>query len=82
MIILPGTGPIPVDPEPFKVWMSLSSSKRDLLVGLALSEIASLISDKKSKQQVKKAGLDLAEKAARNLFAPGGAKSQAREQDR
>ena len=32
-IILPGTGPIPIDPEPFRTWRSLPVSKRDLLAG-------------------------------------------------
>ena len=66
-IFLPGTGPVPVDPEPFRVWKSLPASKRDLIVGLALGEIASMIHDKKIQEQVEKAGADLTTKAAAAL---------------
>jgi hypothetical protein len=79
VIILPGSGPIPVDPEPFRVWKSLPSSKRDLIVGLALTEIATLIQDKESKQRVKKAGEDLTTKAAANLAQPRTPQSKSHE---
>jgi hypothetical protein len=70
VIWLPGVGPVPVDPEPFKAWSTLSSTKRDVLVGLALSEIANLIHDGKVRQDVKKAGLKLVKHAASQLRLP------------
>lgn len=79
VIILPGSGPRPVDPEPFRVWNNLPSAKRDLLVGLALTEIASLIHDKESKQQTKKTGEDLTTKAATNLSQPRTPESKRQE---
>jgi hypothetical protein len=70
VIWLPGVGPVPVDPEPFKAWSTLSPTKRDVLVGLALSEIANLIHDGKVRQDVKKAGLNLVKQAASQLRLP------------
>jgi hypothetical protein len=71
-IFLPGTGPKPVDPEPFRTWKSLPVSKRNLLVGLALSEIASMIHDKTARELVQKAGADLTREAAASLTESGG----------
>jgi FG-GAP repeat len=71
VIWLPGVGPVPVDPEPFKAWSTLSPTKRDVLVGLALSEIANLIYDGKVRQDVKKAGVNLVKQAASQLRLPG-----------
>ena len=71
-IILPGSGPIPVDPEPFRTWKSLPVSKRDLLVGLALSEIAPMIHDKTTQELIQKAAADLTRKAAASLTESGG----------
>jgi len=70
VIWLPAVGPVPVDPEPFKAWSTLSPSKRDVLVGLALSEIANVIHDGKVRQDVKKAGLTLVKRAASQLRLP------------
>ena len=72
IIILPGTGPIPVDPEPFRTWTSLPIAKRDLLVGLALSEIARMTNDKTTRELIQKAGADLTRKAAASLTESGG----------
>ena len=66
-IFLPGSGPVPVDPEPFRVWMNLSPSKRDVYIGLMLRDIANLIDDEEGKQQVKKVGTSLRRKAAQKL---------------
>jgi hypothetical protein len=70
VIWLPGVGPVPIDPEPFKAWSTLSPTKRDVLVGLALSEIANLIHDGKVRQDVKRAGVKLAKQAASQLRLP------------
>jgi hypothetical protein len=45
----------------------LPAAKRNLIMGLALTETASFIDDKDASQQVKKAGQDLARKAAARL---------------
>jgi hypothetical protein len=66
VIVRPG-GPRPIDPEPFARWNSLPASKRNLIMGLALTETASFIDDKDASQQVRKAGQDLARKAAARL---------------
>jgi hypothetical protein len=66
VIVRPG-GPRPIDPEPFARWNSLPAAKRNLIMGLALTETASFIDDKDASQQVKKAGQDLARKAAARL---------------
>jgi FG-GAP repeat protein len=66
VIVRPG-GPRPIDPEPFAEWNRLPSSKRNLIMGLALTEIASFIEDNDARQQVKKAGQDLTKKAAARL---------------
>ena len=47
---------MPVDPKAFKVWSALPSTKRDLLFGLAVSEMADLIHDRKSRQAMKTVG--------------------------
>jgi hypothetical protein len=66
VIVRPG-GPRPIDPEPFARWNSLPASKRNLIMGLALTETASFIDDQDASQQVRKAGQDLARKAAARL---------------
>jgi hypothetical protein len=58
---------VPVDPEPLKVWSALSSTKRDLLFGLALSEMADLIHDRKSRQAMKTMGVNLMKTAASQM---------------
>ena len=64
----PGTGPVPVDPEPFRQWSSsLSPSKRDLLAGLALSEIADLLDDRSSQRAIHAAALNLMEAAVSQM---------------
>ena len=45
-MILRPSGPKPIDPEPFAERNRLPSSKRNLIMGLALTEIASFIEDK------------------------------------
>src|SRR5262245_13945863 len=44
----PGTKPVPDDLKPFRVWSAFLSTKRDLLFGLAVSEMGDLIHDRKS----------------------------------
>ena len=66
VIVRPG-GPRPIDPEPFSEWNGLPPSKRDMIMGLALTEIASFIDDKDVRQRVKAAGQDLTKKAATKI---------------
>jgi len=64
----PGTGPVPVDPEPFRQWSAaMSPSKRDLLTGLALSEIADLTSDRSSRRAIQSLALSLMEAAVAQM---------------
>jgi hypothetical protein len=70
VIWLPGTGPVPVDPEPFKAWSALSPAKRDVLVGLAISEMANLVYDGASREEVQTAGLRLLKRAADQIRVP------------
>jgi hypothetical protein len=73
---LPGTGPVPIDPEgTFRTWSMLSPTKRDVLVGLAMSEMANLISDGKMRLEAKTVGLKLMKQAASRLRLPGEANS-------
>jgi len=66
----PGTGPVPADSKPFKVWSALPSTKRDLLFGLAVSEMADLIHDRKSRQAMKTVGVKLMKAAASQMRVP------------
>jgi len=70
LIWQPGTEPVPVDPKPFKIWSALLSTKRDLLSGLAVSEMADLIHDRKSRQAMKTVGVKLMKAAASQMRVP------------
>jgi probable HAF family extracellular repeat protein len=52
--------PIPVDPE---WWYRLSPGKRDLLAGLALSEMSSLVGDARARKAIQKQATDLIRKS-------------------
>jgi hypothetical protein len=55
IVIKPGTGPIPIDPwGPLR---HLTPPKRDVLTGLATTELAELLRDPGSRQAVTRAGL-------------------------
>lgn len=69
-IWLPGTGPVPVDPEPFKVWSTLSPNKQDLLIGLALGEIANFTNDEKFREAMKTTAINLMKTATREMRVP------------
>jgi hypothetical protein len=70
VIWLPGSGPVPVDPEPFKVFTTMSPRKRDVLVGLAISEMANLIYDGSLRHKVQSAGVELMKQAASQVPVP------------
>ena len=52
MIIKPGSGPTPVDPEPFVDWRELDRSLRQRLVAEALTRLADTIDDGKLRERV------------------------------
>ena len=66
----PGVGityagkPIPIPPHE---WKRLSPLKRDLLLGFAVRNLASVIEDPQRRDLLKKAGLDLVDAAIRQL---------------
>jgi hypothetical protein len=64
-------GPVPVPPSgPFDAYTGLSPGKRDVLVGLALTEMANLINDGQLQQEVRTVGLKLVKQAANQLQVP------------
>ena len=71
VVWVPGVGPVPVDPEPFKVFAALSPAKRDVLVGLAVSEMSNLVFDGAARDEIQKAGLTLLKRAADKVVVPG-----------
>lgn len=63
--ILPGGGPpIPIDPM---AWMRLGRDKQDILTGLAVSQVASLVRDPAARRRVEQAGLGVIEESLRKL---------------
>jgi hypothetical protein len=67
VVVRPGSGPKPIDPEPFREWQALPASKRQLIMGMALTELTSFIDDAEAKQLVKQAGQALTAKAAARI---------------
>lgn len=67
VVVQPGIGPKPVDPEPFRQWRSLPASKQQLIMGMALTELTSFIDDAEARQLVKQAGEALTTKAATRI---------------
>jgi hypothetical protein len=67
VVVRPGSGPRPIDPEPFSEWHALPASKRQLIMGMALTELTSFIDDAEAKQLVKQAGQKLTAKAAKRI---------------
>jgi hypothetical protein len=67
VIIPPGGGPVPVPPpEPF--FKNLSPEMRDILVGLALHEMSSLINNPRARKDLQRAALNLASKEIQQLI--------------
>jgi probable HAF family extracellular repeat protein len=67
VVIVPGTGPVPVDPEPFRQWLRQSPEKRDMLIGIAMSELASLAHDVGSRQELERSALNMIRRALDDL---------------
>jgi subtilisin family serine protease len=60
----PHGGPHPIDPHgPF---VRLSKDKRDILIGLAVTELASIINNSKSKLKIEKVGAEVMSEAIKN----------------
>lgn len=61
--ILPSRRPVPIDPGPGP----LPKDKQDILVGLAVTELASIINNSEARVEIEKAGVDAMSKAIENL---------------
>ena len=64
IVIKPGSGPIPIDP-----WgpLRLAPAKRDVLAGLAATELAELLEDPASRRDLSRAGVAAIRRAAERL---------------
>lgn len=69
VIVKPGGGPEPVDPMGPWGPLRLAPAKRDLLVGLAVTELGTLVADRASRSDLDRTGLAIIERAARELGA-------------
>ncbi|MGE4085336.1 MAG: hypothetical protein AB7H93_20265 [Vicinamibacterales bacterium] len=63
VIIEPGSGPAPVDPEPFVEWSALDRGLRQRLVAEALRRVAETIDDRKLRERVVEVARAVAKKA-------------------
>lgn len=68
IIFLPGSGPVPVDPAPFRKWGALFPSQRDVLMGLAIHAYASLVGNAKARRQIEISGLETIKRAVDDLL--------------
>ena len=66
----PSGKPIHIGPSDPGGMVRLSPDKRDILVGLAMTEIASVVSNSEAKQKIVKVGLDVISSAVNNLRKP------------
>jgi carboxypeptidase T len=64
--VFPSGRPLPIPPGPDPL-MRLSKHKQDILIGLAVTEIASIINSPQSKIEIEKVGIDLMSKAIEEL---------------
>lgn len=67
LIWVPGKGPVPVDPQWKHAKLGFTGAKRDLLVGLAVQELASLMEDGASAAKVAKVATDAMQQAVRRM---------------
>jgi hypothetical protein len=65
VIIKPGRGPVPIDP--WGPLLRLSAEKRDILVGLAITELGGLLESETSRQELNRAGLNMIQGAVNSL---------------
>ncbi len=57
------------DPQPPEPWASMAPAEQDLLVGLSVNEIGSMINDAGARATIKKLGVELAQKALTRIDA-------------
>ena len=70
MGIRPGGGPVPIGPwDPLR----LSAPKRDVILGLAITELAALASSRTGREEIERAGFSVASKALTQAQAPAQA---------
>jgi hypothetical protein len=63
VIVKPGSGPVPVDPEPFVDWRDLAPDVRARVLGEALTRIGEKIDDRKLRERVVEVAKAVAKKA-------------------
>jgi hypothetical protein len=66
-IWVPGEGPIPIDPDPLKFLRWLSPTERDVVIGLAVRELAAMTSDNKMQSALEAAGNQVMSDALQKL---------------
>ncbi len=70
VVIKPGGGPIPIDPwGPLNLGPSMH--KRDVLAALAMTEMASLLTDESSRKALTRASLDAISNAVEHMRGTG-----------
>jgi len=69
MIWVPGKGPVPVGPGWDQVRMNFTGPKRDLLIGMAVQELASLMEDRASAGRLTKASSEAMLQSVRKMSA-------------
>jgi len=67
VIWVPGKGPVPVGPGWERAKLGLTGPKRDLLVGLAVQELAEMMEDRSSAAKVAKVAADAMQQAVRRM---------------
>jgi hypothetical protein len=63
VVVKPGSGPVPVDPEPFVGWRDLDRSVRQRVVAEALVRLAAEVEDRKLSERVAEAAKAVAKRA-------------------
>jgi hypothetical protein len=58
VVWVPGKGPVPVDPDWLPIAKTIAAAKRDLIAGLAVSEITRTIADHASRTKLNAAAVD------------------------
>jgi subtilisin family serine protease len=66
IVLPPGGPPVPVDPG----WAFLPAEKRDVLLGLVITELAEGVTDPQARRSLQQAGREAIERAARQIGRP------------
>ena len=67
VIVLPGGGGGPIDPEPYRQWITMTPAKRDVYLSLMIRDMASLVDDERARKQIKDAATALRKLAVEKL---------------